>query len=89
MKLYIKVYVCQFVCFCQIIDIPDGHFKIQDGGLVSCRYQFHINPCTVKCMCTVIKFNNNNNIDIPDNFGIIHQFVENVYHYSKICQTKY
>ena len=35
---------------CRIIDIPDGHFKIQDGGQVSCRYQFHINPCIVKCM---------------------------------------
>ena len=42
---------CAFVIYsdiCRIIDIPDGFFKIQDGGLVpgrvSCRYQFHMNP---------------------------------------------
>ena len=45
-------YIYSDIKLCRIIDIPDGHFKIQDGGLVSCRYQFQINPCTVKCMCT-------------------------------------
>ena len=34
------------------IDIPDRHYKIQDDGQVSCRYQFHMNPYIVKCMCT-------------------------------------
>ena len=33
------------------IDIQDGHFKIQDGGQVSCQYQFHTDPCNVKCIC--------------------------------------
>ena len=37
---------------CQIIGIPDGHFKIQDDGQVSCQYQLHINPYIVMCMCT-------------------------------------
>ena len=33
-----------------IIDIQDGHFKVQDGGQVSCQYQFHMDPYNVKCM---------------------------------------
>ena len=36
---------------CLIIDIQDGHFKVQDGGQVSCQYQFHMNSYNVKCMC--------------------------------------
>ena len=60
MKLYVTKYICDnFRAFvitiyseiCQIIDIHDGHFKIQDGGQVSCQYQFHINPYIIKCMC--------------------------------------
>ena len=35
----------------RIIDIQDGHFKIKDGGKVSCQYQFHTNPYIIKCMC--------------------------------------
>ena len=35
---------------CLIIDIQDGHFKVQDGGHVSCQYQFHMDPYNVKCM---------------------------------------
>ena len=34
---------------CLIIDIQDGHFKVQDGGQVSCQYQFHMDPDNVKC----------------------------------------
>ena len=36
---------------CRIVDIPDGHFKIQDGGQISRRYEFHMNPYIAKCMC--------------------------------------
>ena len=36
---------------CRIIDIQDGHFKIQDGGQVLYQYQFHTNPYIMKCMC--------------------------------------
>ena len=36
---------------CLIIDIQDDHFKVQDGGQVSCQYQFHMDPYNVKCMC--------------------------------------
>ena len=35
---------------CRIIDIEDGHFKIQDGGQV-CQYQLHMNPCNHKVFC--------------------------------------
>ena len=35
---------------CLIIDIQYGHFKVQDGGHVSCQYQFHMDPYNVKCM---------------------------------------
>ena len=35
---------------CLIIDIQDGHFKVQDGGQVSCQYQFHMDSYNVKCM---------------------------------------
>ena len=35
---------------CLIIDIQDGHLKVQDGGPVSCQYQFHMDPYNVKCM---------------------------------------
>ena len=57
--IYHKVIVCQFSCFCHkyilrysdIIDIQDGHLKIQDGGQVSCRYQLHMNPYIEKSMC--------------------------------------
>ena len=51
MKLYITKYMgAKFRAFvinihyseiCLIIDIQDGHFKVQDGGQVSCQYQFH------------------------------------------------
>ena len=36
---------------CLIIDIQDGHFKVQDGGQVSGQYQFHMDSYKVKCMC--------------------------------------
>ena len=50
LKLYITIvpivvllsYIYSEIC--RIIDIQDGHFKIQDGGQVSCQYQFHTNP---------------------------------------------
>ena len=45
-------YIYSDIKLCRIIDIPDGHFKIQNGGQVSCRFQCHINPCIVKCMNT-------------------------------------
>ena len=60
MKVYITMYICAnfpaFVIYiyseiCRIIDIQDGHFKIKDGGQVSCQYQFHTNPCIIKCIC--------------------------------------
>ena len=60
MKLYISqsIFVPIFVLLpyiyseiCRIIDIENGHFKIQDGGQVSCQYQFHTNPYIIKCMC--------------------------------------
>ena len=59
MKLYItKKKVPNFVLLssihseiCLIIDIQDGHFKVQDGGQVLCQYQFHTDPYNVKCMC--------------------------------------
>ena len=60
MKLYITKYIWlpNFVRLssvyseiCLIIDIQDDHFKVQDGGQVSCRYQFHTNPYIIKCMC--------------------------------------
>ena len=35
---------------CLIIDIQDGHYKVQDVGQLSCQYQFHIDPYNVKCM---------------------------------------
>ena len=41
---------------CLIIDIQDGHFKVQDGGQVPCQYQFHIDPFIVKCMCANLGF---------------------------------
>ena len=57
MKLYITKYMgakCRaFVIniseICLIIDIQDGHFKVQDGGQVSCQYQFNMDPYNVKC----------------------------------------
>ena len=59
MKLYITKYMgdkCRaFVIniseICLIIDIQDGHFKVQDGGQVSCQYQFNMDSYNVKCMC--------------------------------------
>ena len=39
---------------CRIIDMQDGHFKIQDGGPVSCQYQVPMDPYNVKCMCANI-----------------------------------
>ena len=39
---------------CLILDIQDGHFKAQDGGQVSCQYQFHMDSYNVKCMCANI-----------------------------------
>ena len=66
-KVYMKLYIitkyimwakcCAFVIYiliiiCRNIDIPDGHFKHQVDGQVSCLYQFHMNPHIVKCMCT-------------------------------------
>ena len=35
---------------CLTIEIQDGHFKFQDGGQVSCPYQFHMDPYNVKSM---------------------------------------
>ena len=35
---------------CLIIDIQDGHFKVQDGGHISCQYQFHMDAYNVKYM---------------------------------------
>ena len=35
---------------CLIIDIRDGHFKVQDGGQVSCQYKFQMDPYNVKYM---------------------------------------
>ena len=35
---------------CLIIDIQDSHFKVQDGGQVSCQYQFHMDTYNVQCM---------------------------------------
>ena len=50
MKLYITKYMsANFVC--RIIDIQDGHFKIQHDCQVSWQYQFHRNPYIIKCMC--------------------------------------
>ena len=59
MKLYITKYMgakCRALSsiyseICLIIDIQDGHFKVQDGGQVTCQYQFHMDPYNVKCMC--------------------------------------
>ena len=34
--------------------MQDGHFKIQDGGRVSCQYQVHMDPYNIKCMCANI-----------------------------------
>ena len=45
-------YIYILIIICRIMDIPDRHFKIQDDGQVWCRYQFHMNPYIVKCMCT-------------------------------------
>ena len=77
MKLYITTYIMWAKCCAsginiysdnympEYIDIPDGHFKIQDDGQVSRLYQFHMNPYNffiVKCMCT--------NFDPPVVLGI-------------------
>ena len=62
MKLYITKYIgAKFRAvaqlssiyseICLIIDIQDGHFKVQDGGQVSCQYQFHMDSYNVKCRC--------------------------------------
>ena len=47
------IYIYIYSEICRIIDIHDSHFKIQDGGKVSCQIQFHTNPCIIKCrpMC--------------------------------------
>ena len=58
MKLYNTTYIgakCRAFAInnseiCPIIDLQDGHLKVQDGGQVSCQYQFHMDLYNVKCM---------------------------------------
>ena len=55
---------------CLIIDIQDGHFKVQDGGQVSCQNQFHMDSYKVKCMCANFGSPVANNILKYSSFGI-------------------